>query len=145
MTLSPHSPSHPPAAPRCARPPRSKVRGGVIIHAVITPTMAAKRMSPTPRKMARATMLAPSDTWNSAATRRRRTVAADTRTDEVKPAAMSGAPAANATEQSAVYAPAVMSASHATRPTSSSRRAPTAWPASTCAPSAMANAGKNEN
>ena len=35
--------------------------GGVISHAVTTPTTAAKRTSPTPRKTARATMLAPSN------------------------------------------------------------------------------------
>ena len=63
---------------------------------------AAKRMSPTPRKTARATMLAPSDTWNSAATRKRRTVTAASATDEVNPATMSGAPTAKASEQRAV-------------------------------------------
>ena len=36
-------------------------------------------------------MLAPSDTWNSAATRNRRTVTAASATDDVKPATRSGA------------------------------------------------------
>ena len=68
MMHSPHKPSQPPNAPSPARQPSSHASGGVITHAVTTPTTAAKRTSPTPRKIERAAMLAPSNVWNTAAT-----------------------------------------------------------------------------